>query len=107
MTKASTDPPQRFPNLSKLGIAILEHLVASTIGEAAIEEVKKPYAEKQIADSLGQALATVEADFIDQHKDQDARDALLQLPIHDLPSVSNAIWEFYQRPNDHKFSDLL
>ena len=41
MTKASRDTPQRFPNLSKLGIAILEHLVESTLGEAAIEEVYK------------------------------------------------------------------
>ncbi len=59
MEKSSEEEHQRFPNLSNLSIAILEHLVESTLGKSAIDEVKKPYAEKQIFDSLGQALTQV------------------------------------------------
>lgn len=106
MSKSSDEFPQRWPNLGKLGIAILENLVEKTIGQAAIEEVKKPYAQKQIADSLGEALTRVEADF-KQFDDQYVREALLQLPVHDLPDAADAIWTFYQRPNDRKFADVL
>ena len=107
MAKSSEEERQRYPNLGKLSVAILEHLVESTLGESAIEEVKKPYAEKQIADSLEHSLVKVEAEFIEQYKDQEARDALLQLSIHDFSSISKAIWAFYKNPNDKEFSKLL
>jgi hypothetical protein len=40
MPQASGDTRQFFPNLSKLGIAIVEHLVEKTIGDAFVEEIK-------------------------------------------------------------------
>ncbi len=107
MANPSEKARQRFPKLGNLGIGVLENLVEKIIGKATIDEAKKPYAEKQIANSLGEALTRVEAEFIAQHKDKDACDALLQLPVHDLPDVPDAIWAFYQRPNDHAFSDIL
>jgi hypothetical protein len=55
MAKLHDERRQRSPNLGRLGIAIEEHLVEKIIGQAAIDEVKKPYAEKQIVDALGEA----------------------------------------------------
>ena len=43
-------------------------------------------------------LQQKESDFINQYKDRDTCDSLLQLSIHDLPLIQSAIWMFYERP---------
>ncbi|MCH7662714.1 MAG: hypothetical protein IH859_02465 [Chloroflexi bacterium] len=97
----------RLPKLSKLSVAILENLVEKVIGAEAIDEIKAPHARKELSESLGEALAQAEKTFINQHKDKDARDALLQLPINDLPSVQDAIWTYYKRPNSKVLHKVL
>lgn len=104
---AGNEGPQRYPSLSKLGVSILEHIVNQVIGESAIDEIKKPYAQKETFDSLSKAIARVEKQFINQYPSEDARQALLQLPVHSLPVVQNEIWNFYKHPNDKGLENVL
>ena len=107
MNNTLNEGPQRYPDVGRLGVAILENLVEKVIGDSAIEEIKKPYAQKEIADSLGKALARVEKGFIAQYSDKRLCDVLLQLPLQSLPTVREALWEFYERPNDTGFQYVL
>jgi HEAT repeat protein len=107
MVKDATKTRQRFPNIGNVSIAILENLVERLLGASAFEEVQRPYAQRQLADLLLAALAMAEEEFIIRCPDPEVASALLQLPIHELPSVQKAIWEFYERPNDNQFSQIL
>lgn len=107
MTQSDIANRQRSPNLGKLSIAILEGLVEKIIGESAIDEIRKPSAQKEIADSLAEALARVETNFIKLYTDKNVCNLLMQLPIHDLSSAKATIWAFYERPNDTQFQEFL
>src|SRR3972149_9158987 len=96
----AAEAPQRFPDVSKMGMEIIAYLAGKVVGESAIDEIKKPYAEKQTIDTLSKAIATVERQFINQYPNEHARQALMQLPIHDLPIVQSELWNFYKHPND-------
>lgn len=107
MSKLHDEARPRFPNLGRLGIAIEEHLVEKIIGQAAIDEVKKPYAEKQIVEALGEALARVEDEFVRTCRDKHAADALRQLPVYDLPDVPDALWTFYRQTDERALGEIL
>lgn len=104
---SGNDVAQRFPSLSKFGIAVLEHLVSKIVGESAVDEIKKPYAQKETSDSLGKALERAESQFTDNYLNENARQLLLQLPIHNLPAVKDEVWSFYKRPNDKDLENVL
>jgi hypothetical protein len=99
--------PSRFPNLGKLSIAILEHIVEPTLGEKALEELKAPSVEKGLRDSLAKALETTEKRFVGEYDDVLVRDAVLSLPLANLPTVLNAVRAFYSRPNDSALGQVL
>lgn len=98
----------RFPHLGKLSLAILEHLVESVIGGPAIEEAKAPLVQHELHDSLIKALEQTERRFVaDSHIDPVIRDAILNLPLSNLPSVVQATHGFYLRPTELTLEEIL
>lgn len=99
----------RYPNLGKLSIAILEEYVKKVIGEEAIKELKSPLQQKVLSDSLAKALKRSEDRFISEHghEDKEIADGIMQLPMADMPSFGQAIWSFAERPSDPEFKALL
>jgi hypothetical protein len=107
MNQKNDSTPQRYPNLGKLSIAILEEYVKKVIGESAIEELKSPVKEKELSDALEKALERTESRFIYEHDDKEITQEIVQLPIHDLPKFRQAIWSFAEHPGDPAFRNLL
>lgn len=98
---------KRFPNLGKLSISILEHAIKPILGENAINEIKSPVVEKELLNSLEEALERTEKRFIAEYTDQAICEAVLSLPLSDLPTVVKAVRNFYIRPNDSTLSEVL
>jgi hypothetical protein len=90
----------RFPNLGKLSLAVLEHIVEPVIGSDAKDVLKAPAVEKQLRESLAVALTQTEGRFRAEHADPDLCRALLDLPLADLPSLKQSVRAFYDRPAD-------
>lgn len=106
---SDTPTKARFPNLGKLSIALLEHAVKPVIGEKAIDEIKSPAVEKDLQDSLETALEKAEKRFVAEHEhtDKAIREAILNLPLSNLPVVTQAVRAFYSRPNDSALGQVL
>lgn len=97
----------RLPNLGNLGIAILEHIVKPVMGEKAIGEIKAPVIEKDLLNGLAKALQNTEKRFVTEYKDSEVSEAIISLPLANLPSVLQAVRNFYSQPNDPAFSEVL
>jgi len=104
MTKQKS---QRVPHAGKLVVAIAENLVKPVLGQAGIEEIKAPLVEKQLRQSLKEALAHTEGRFTAEHTDVEMREALLTLSLADLPTLQEAVWAFCTRPTDPTLSQVL
>jgi hypothetical protein len=102
MTDLSAELMQRFPRLSKLGIAIVEALVERIAGRESSDEDRK-----HAARLLGERLSRIEKDFLRRYPHRETANALLQLSIRDVPGWGDAIWAFFQKRNDHTLADLL
>lgn len=98
---------RRFPDLGKLSVAILEHLTSPVIGEEAKQVLKEPFEEKQRIEELAEALSRAEQSFIKAHPDDEVAQSLLQLPLSSLPSVKEAVLEFYYHPTSTNFREVL
>jgi hypothetical protein len=101
--------PNRYPNLGKLSVAILDEYVKKVIGEEAIKELKSPLQQKVLSDSLAKALKHAEDRFISEHRSEDKEiaDGIMQLPIASMPSFGQAVWSFAERPSDPELKTLL
>lgn len=97
----------RFPNLGKLSVSIIENWAEPVLGKSAISEIKSPLIERQLLDSIGQALSKTEQRFIKEHLDKDVCDAIINLPLATLPSVLQAAREFYSRPTDNILENAI
>ncbi|MCI0561041.1 MAG: hypothetical protein MN733_21350, partial [Nitrososphaera sp.] len=100
-------PQSRFPNLGKLSLAILEHLVEPVVGKEAKDEIKAPLVERELKASLAKTLEETERVFIIEHDDADVREAVVNLPLANLPSILQAVRTFYSRPNDLSLGKVL
>lgn len=98
---------KRFPDLSQLSIAILEHYVSPIMGDDAIKEIKSPLVEKELRDTLAAALLRSEKRFIKEYPNRAVSDAVLQLPLAELDSMSEAVQAFYERPTDTKLLNTI
>ena len=103
----NSDLKQRFPHLGKLSIALLEHLVEPVIGKDAKDVIKAPAVEKELQESLGRALGYAEGRFTKEHTDAELCRALLDVPLHDLPSLKQAVRDFYDRPTDPTLTETI
>lgn len=101
------DDSQRFPHLSKVSIALLEHLVSPVLGSETIKELKAPVLAREQRDSIIRALAEAEKRFIAEYVNAEIREAVLSLPLADLPSVQKAVSIFYARPTDRSLANTL
>lgn len=97
----------RFSNLGKLSISILESLVKPVIGADAIKVIKAPVEEKQLQDTLANVLLETEKRFLAEHDDNELCNAILNLPLANLPSLQVAVRKFYTLPSDSRLRGLL
>ena len=97
----------RFPDLGRLSIALLEHLIKPVIGKEAIKVIKAPLLAEEEQDRLTSALANTEKRFRESFGDPVLCRALLDLPMADLPSIKRAVGEFYSRPTDSALAKIL
>jgi len=98
----TTRTSSRFPNLGKLSIALLEHVVEPFIGKGAIAEVKDPLLAKQETDKVISAIVSAEKRFKEKGIDDAICQALVNLSVGDLPSAQQAMVNFFHRPNDNE-----
>jgi diguanylate cyclase (GGDEF)-like protein len=95
------------PNLGKLSIAILEHFLEPIIGEKAIDVAYAPAYQKYITDSISSALEQAEFFLATYYPDKVFSQCLLDLPLATLPSIKDAVWDFYSNPNDYKLYEVI
>ncbi|MCI0562408.1 MAG: hypothetical protein MN733_28310, partial [Nitrososphaera sp.] len=88
-------------------VALLEHITEPIIGSASQEILKAPVIEKELLDSLGRILVYTEQRFVKECMDVELRQAILALPLADVPSIKQAVRAFYDRPADSTFSEIL
>lgn len=97
----------RLPHMGKLGIAILETRVKNLIGDDAIKILKKPVDDKDLEKALSSALNNTENRFRQEFPDKDLSDALLNLPLADLPSFQESVQEFYSHPTSSSLQRIV
>ncbi len=102
-----TRSANRLPKLGKLSMAVIEHLVQPVIGDRAISEIKAPLVEKELRDSLAKALVDTEGRFVAEYTDAEVKEAVLNLPLANLPKVLQAVRDFYTRPTDNTLRQIL
>jgi DNA-binding CsgD family transcriptional regulator len=103
----SGDTNSRFPHLGKLSIAILENLVEPVLGEKAMEEIKSPVVQHELHESIIKALQNTEQRFVKEYPDATIRESIINLPLANLPSVIQAVQNFYARPTDTSLEQIL
>jgi hypothetical protein len=103
----TNNPNSRFPNLGKLSVAILEHAIEPVIGKDAQEILKSPLIEKELQEKLSRALELSEQRFIKEFSDKDLTQAILDLPIANLPSLQSALRTFYDHPTDTSLYEVI
>ena len=104
MGKSTTS---RIPNLGKTTVAILEYYAEKVIGESAKDEIKKPYEEQQKREKLAGIFADTEDRFIKEYDDKEVSNILLNLSLKGLPTLVEAVNEFYDRPASPILDSLL
>lgn len=97
----------RLPHIGKLGIAILETRVKNLIGDDAIKILKRPVNDKDLEKALSSALNNTENRFRQEFPDKDLSDALLNLPLADLPSFQESVQEFYSHPTSSSLQRIV
>jgi len=101
---------KHVPNLGKLSIAVVEYYVAKVIGEDAKDEVKKPHERKKLRKQIERIFADTEKRFIVECDDEEVGRGVLgvlDLPLEGLPTLMEAVYEFYDRPTNPSLDRLL
>ncbi|MBI3537524.1 MAG: ATP-binding protein [Chloroflexi bacterium] len=98
---------KHYPDIGKLSVAILEHLVKPVLGDEAIKEIKAPVTQKEERDAVLNALANAEKKFTKQFKDKKIAGLVLDLSLASLASVSEAVIAFYNNPTDENLGTVL
>ena len=97
----------RFPDIGKFSLALIEHLTEPVLGSKAQEVLKAPAASKELRESLIRTLKFVEERFISEYSDKELCSALLNLPISNLPSINQALFDFYEHPASPILRDVI
>lgn len=90
----------RFPNFSKIILAILESKIQGVIGKEAVSEIKAPYSSKKLEFDMQKVCERAENRLIAKYPDENISQALSNLKISDLPTVKQAMAEFYANPTN-------
>ncbi len=98
---------KRFPNLGQLSIALLENLVRPVLGEKAVDEIKTPLIERDLRDKLSKALELTEKRFIAEYSDKLICKLVLNLPLHNIPTIFEYVRSFYLKPTDTSLANAL
>lgn len=104
MAKNTSD---RFPDIGKFSLALIEHLTESVLGSKAQEVLKAPAVNKELRETLTRTLKFVEERFVSEYPDKELCSALLNLPISDLPSINKALYDFYEHPASPILRDVI
>lgn len=103
----SDNTNSRFPHLGKLSLAIIENWAEPVLGKDAISAIKSPLIEKELLNSIVIKLSITEQRFIKEHSDQEVCNAIINLPLANLPSVIQAARDFYTRPTNNNLENTL
>lgn len=101
---------ERFPNLSNLSLALIEHLIEAFLGPDTIKVLKKPYEVSMLRKKLEEVLSRTEERWlylIDKKNLGNFAKVFRQLPISDLPKFKEAVYFFYRKPTDPTLPNLL
>lgn len=97
----------RFPNLGRLTIGIIEHVVEPVLGKAAISVIAEPYKNHELYLKICEALEKTERRFINDYSNTDIAKGLIHLKLSDLSSIRTYFWEFSKNPTNPEFPDIL
>jgi hypothetical protein len=97
----------RYPNLGRLTLAILQHSVEPVLGKDAISIIKTPYSNHELYEKLCDVLANTEKRFVEKNPDAQISSGLLQLKLANLETVRKAFWEFTKSPANPDFPRLI
>jgi len=97
----------RFPDLGKLTLAIVKHVVEPFIGSETIKIAGVPYTNKQLYENLCEMLTRVEKRLISETTNSYLADGLLQLSLANLSSIQKAFWAFVENPANPNFPLIL
>lgn len=78
----------RFPEISKIILAILEARIEPFIGESAIQEIKVPYSVAKLEVDLEKISLNAENRLIAKHPDGEISQGLSALSVSDLPNFA-------------------
>ena len=87
----SVSDKKHLPDLGKTFVAILEHYITKVIGDSAKDEIKKTHERKNLREQLEKVFIHTEQRFIAEFDDQKLCDAIINLPITNLPSLVTAV----------------
>lgn len=93
--------------LSLLGMKVLESLIDTFASGPIYEALKSPINNVKVRKNLFEAAIKAESEFTRKYKDKDICDALLQLPVADLPGFQQGIKDFYNSHSDDHLILLL
>lgn len=98
---------KRFPEFSKVVLAILEAKIENVIGKNAVTEIRAPYTAKELELRIQEASTRAENRLIAKYPNKDISSGLNSLKISDLPSVQKAILDFYTYPTNTETLQVL
>ncbi len=98
---------QRFPNMGKVTLSIIESKFEDVIGKDAINEIKLPLIQKELHKALVNAATSAEKRLIDEFPNKYTIDALKQLPISTLESLETHLWEYFENPLTAQLHDVI
>lgn len=93
----------RFPDLGKLSLAIIKHVLEPFIGGETIKIAGVPYTNKQLYEKLCVMLVRVEKRLVSESSNSHLLNGLLQLSIGNLSSIQKSFWVFVENPGSPSF----
>lgn len=106
MTEKSLKP-DRYVDIPEFTVALVEHFVEPIVGEAAIKVAREPIEQKKRRENFSKALLKANERFIKECPDESLAKALLELPVVDMPSIQNDLWDFCITPTSQALSKNL
>ena len=93
----------RYPELSKLTLALIQHVVEPILGKDSIKIIGEPYSNRQLHEKLCNILLRVEKRLVGESANTSITSGLLQLSLGDMKSIQKAFWEFVENPANPGF----
>jgi hypothetical protein len=94
-------------HIGKVAVSVLEHHVKNFVGDEAIAELRQPLVEQELRRSIAEATQHAEQRWVEEYEDRNLAAAVRGMPLHDLPSVQQALCNMYDHPSDPVTAELF